>query len=344
MNGLERCLNSLNRQSIDKVPVVPQGFLFAIETSEFRMSEVVHNPENMAKALMQCWEQYDYDGIVIDFDDATLAEACGASVIFRDIEPAMVDESKPVITNWSDLDKLRLPDPNKSGRLPVWLETTRILSKQLGREVMIMGRADQGPFTLASLLRGTQNFMMDLMTEDPQPVHELIDYCTEAFTRFAKAQKDAGAHFTSMGDALAGPNLISPDLYRTFAWKPECTAVRAIQDYGISFSLHICGNTTAIIDEMLQTESKVLEIDWQVDLAEVIKKAHGQTIIMGNINPSHPIVTGTRQEVYKETIKLLQQTKGKGIWLSTGCAIGRNTPPENFEAFIRAGRDFPITT
>jgi len=37
----------------------------------------------------------------------------------------------------------------------------------VGEEVFIMGRADQGPFTMATLLRGAQQFMEDLVLEDP---------------------------------------------------------------------------------------------------------------------------------------------------------------------------------
>ena len=40
----------------------------------------------------------------------------------RDDDPAIVDESVPVVKDLRDLHKLRLPDPWKDGRLPIWLE------------------------------------------------------------------------------------------------------------------------------------------------------------------------------------------------------------------------------
>ena len=61
---------------------------------------------------------------MIDFDDASLAEACGAKVIFQDEEPAIVDETVPVVRDWTDLDTLRPPDPWNDGLLPVLLEAT----------------------------------------------------------------------------------------------------------------------------------------------------------------------------------------------------------------------------
>ena len=59
-----------------------------------------------------------------------------------------------------------MPDPQKDGRIGEWLETTQRLMDMIGDHVFIMGRADQGPFSLLALLRGAQNLMLDLMIKD----------------------------------------------------------------------------------------------------------------------------------------------------------------------------------
>ena len=124
------------------------------------------------------------------------------------------------------------------------------MNEAIGDHVFLMGSADQGPFSIACLLRGTTQFMMDLMTEDEALIGDVLDYCRRISAIFAKAQKDAGAHATSIGDAFAGPNLISPDMYRQFALEPERKLTKEVQDYGIPFSVHICGNTNGIIKDM----------------------------------------------------------------------------------------------
>ena len=237
----------LNGNIPDKLPVVPQCFMLAVETAGMKISDVNKNGRKMAEAHFISQEKYGYDGCVIDFDDATIAEAVGAKVIFRDDEPAIVDESEPVLKDLRDVYDLPIPDPFTSGRLNEWLEATRVLKEKIGDHVFIMGRADQGPFSIACLLRGTTQFMMDLMTEDRQLIQDVLDYCRKVSAVFAKAQKDAGAHATSIGDALAGPNLISPEMYRDFAWEPEKRLAEEVQAYGIPFSIHICGNTNGII-------------------------------------------------------------------------------------------------
>lgn len=336
MNSLQRCMAVLNGEIPDRLPIVPQSFMFAVETAGMKIGDVSKNGRKMAQAHIISQEKYGYDGCVIDFDDATIAEAVGAKVIFRDDEPAIVDEEQPVLKNLRDVYDMPIPDPEESGRLNEWLEATRTLVDAIGDHVFIMGRADQGPFSIACLLRGTTQFMMDLLTEDKQLIDDVLEYCRKISVVFAKAQKDAGAHVTSIGDAFAGPNLISPDMYRQFALIPEQKLTKEVQEYGIPFSIHICGNTNGIIQDMGTTGAKILEVDWMLDIKEARKLVPEDTVLMGNIDPSFPLVLGTPADVDTAVKELIEATKGRRHIISSGCAMGRNTPPENFKAFIEA--------
>ena len=336
MNSLERCMAVLNGETPDRLPIIPQCFMLAVETAGLKISDVNRNGRKMAQAHIISQEKYGYDGCVIDFDDATIAEAVGAKVIYREDEPAIVDEEQPVLKDLRDVYDMPIPDPASSGRLNEWLEATRTLSEAIGDHVFIMGRADQGPFSIACLLRGTTQFMMDLLTEDKQLIDDVLEYCRKISAVFAKAQKDAGAHVTSIGDAFAGPNLISPDMYRQFALIPEQKLAKEVQDYGIPFSIHICGNTNGIIQDMGTTGAKILEVDWMLDIKEARRLVPEDTVLMGNIDPSSPLVIGTPSDVDAAVKRLIEATKGKRHIISSGCAMGRNTPPENFKAFIEA--------
>jgi len=339
MTGIERCRAVLEGRTPDRVPVVPQCFLLALECAQVRMSEVVYSARKMVEAQVLCQERFGYDGCVIDFDDASLAEACGAKLIYRAEEPAVVDESEPVVKDLRDLDHLQLPDPWRAGRLPVWLEATQLLVERLGDRALVMGRADQGPFTLAALLSGTQRFMMALLDEtQAEAIQRLIDFSRQACARFARAQQEAGAHVTSIGDALAGPSLISPALFRRFAFEPEQRLAAEVQAGGIPLSIHICGNTSRIIGDMGATGARILEVDWQLDLGRARELVPASTVLMGNVNPADPLAFGTPAQVESAARDAIQATGGKGLWLSSGCALGRNTPPENLAALVAAAR------
>jgi len=341
MTSLERCLTVLSGGTPDRVPVIPQNFMFSLETAGIRMHEVVRNAARMAEAQAVSQERYGYDGCIIDFDDATLAEACGAKVIFRDDDPAVVDESEPRLKNLRDVATLKIPCPENDARLPVWLEATHALVERTGHQLFVMGRADQGPFTLACLLRGAQQFFLDLMSgEDDDAITDLIDYCRRACAVFAKAQKGAGAHVTSIGDSYASPNLVSPRMYRQYALQPEIELVREVQESGIPMSIHICGNTTGILPDMAKTGARILEVDWKVDMGEARRIVPPETILMGNVNPSDPMVLGTPEQVTAAARSVIEATGGRGLILSSGCALGRDTRPENMRALVAAAREF----
>jgi len=95
MTELQRCQTVLAGGMADRVPVVPQSFLFALECAGVKMCDAVRNPRRMAEALALTQAEYGYDGCVIDFDTVTMAEALGAKVHFRDNEPTSLDDAFP---------------------------------------------------------------------------------------------------------------------------------------------------------------------------------------------------------------------------------------------------------
>lgn len=337
MTHLERVQAVLQGRQPDRVPVIPQSFMFSAQEYGYNIGQINRNPRLMAEAHAFCQEKYGYDGCVIDFDDASLAEACGAKVIYRDDAVAAVDEHEPLLTDLRQVDDLALPEPEKSPRLCMWMETAQRLMEKVGDHVFVLGRADQGPFDLLTLLRGPQEFMMDLILEEEEVVHHALQWATEAHIRFAKAMRDL-THCTSMGDSYAGPNLISPAMYRQFALPYEIQVVNAVQTEDKPYSVHICGDTNLIMADMATNGARLLEVDWQVDMGNARKILPDNVTIMGNIDPSDPLVLGTPEQVLAKAKNIIESTGGKGLILSSGCAMGPNTKPENLQAMVEAAK------
>lgn len=340
MTSIERINAVLHGEMPDMLPVVPQSFIFSAAAAGYSIGQINRKPALMAKSHIICQEKYGYDGCVIDVDDASLAEACGARVNWREDDVACVDEHHPALNSLEEIGDLELPDPLKSGRLCHWLEVTERLKDAIGDHVWIMGRADQGPFSLLALLRGAQNFMLDLMTEDEEVIRRALNWAAEAHIRFALAQREAGAHATSMGDSYASPNLVSPSVFRSFALKPEQETVRRVQTDDFPFSVHVCGDTNRILQELGETGAKILELDWRTDMKKAREILPASAVMMGNVNPSYPLYTGTPEEVRAAVRSVIESTGGRGLFVSSGCAIGGNTPPENFAALVDAAREY----
>ena len=69
-------------------------------------------------------------------------------------------------------------------------------------------------------------------------------------------------------------------------------------------------------------------------------KVKEDIVLMGNLNPSDPMCIGTPEKVREQAEAVIRSTKGKGIILSSGCALGANTKPENMEALVASAKEF----
>ena len=338
MTSLERVQAVLRGEMPDRIPVIPQSFLVCARAIGSHIGQINRNPAKMAEAHRVCQEKYGYDGCIIDVDDATLAEACGAKVLFRETDVAVVDEHHPALNSLEEIDDLKLPDPEKDGRCCEWLETSERLMDLVGDHVFVMGRADAGPFSLLCLLRGTQNMMLDLLEEDEAVIHHALEWATEAHIRFARAQLKTGVHSSSMGDSYASTNLVSPDIYRKFALPYEKKVTAALRDLPGAYAIHICGDATKLLDDMGTSGADILELDWKTDMGEARRRIPENVILLGNINPSDPMYLGEPETVLAQSREIIRSTAGRGVILSSGCALGENTKEENIRAMVEAAK------
>ena len=234
------------------------------------------------------------------------------------------------------------PEIGSSRRVQVWLEAAALLRQELGSDIFIRGNCDQSPFTLASMVRGSEAWLLDLLDADQHGhVRLLLEHCTKATIQFIRLMAATGVHMVSNGDSFAGPELISPALYREFALPYEQLAARAAHDAGLPYVLHICGNTGPILPGMLATGADGLEIDYKTDSLLAHRLMAGRAVFIGNIDPSGVLALGTRAEVERKTRELLEIFADTPRFiLNAGCAIPPVTPPENLQAMIRTAQTF----
>jgi uroporphyrinogen decarboxylase len=304
------------------------------------MEQYRRDPKLAARVLADASYQFGYDCIIIDFDTCSLAEAMGASLSFPVDAPAHV--SMPPLQSLSQIRDLPIPDPHRDGRLPLWLETTRELRKIVGNDKAIMGRADQGPFGLLFQLRGHENMMMDVLDSPEEEMMEALEICAQAGARFARAQMEAGADLTSIGDSAAGESLISPTHFNLYGG-PFQKRYRELLGDGC-LSLHICGKTNSIIEGMVQSGCEVLELDHWNDMERSLSIIDQRSCVFGNLDPSSVLSQGTKQRVLDVSRKVLEYAKAK-TWkfvLCPGCLANADVPAENILAMTEAAAQWGV--
>jgi MtaA/CmuA family methyltransferase len=353
MNSLERTYTVLNGGIPDRVPVDLHNFMMTAHASGIPFPEYFKDGEAMAEGQLRAWREFGHDVLILENGTAALAEACGCQVEYMD-STAPVSHG-PAIRSLDEIDKLQVPDPYKAFPLTENLKATRIVAEEIGKQAFIIGRADQGPFSLAAMLLGMEQFLMQLAVADsarsrrPNPkaedtavkLHRLLEFALEVTTRYAYAQIEQGAHATSIGESLSGPDVCSPRTYKMFEWSYAKKMVEQLRRHDIVLAYHICGDATAIVPDMVDTGATILELDYKVDMAKVKHATEGRTTVLGPIDPSGVLALGTPDLVdqkSKEAIGILG--RNGGLILGPGCALPPATPPDNIHALVEAAKKY----
>jgi uroporphyrinogen decarboxylase len=339
MNSLERVNAVIHGKSPDRVPVCLHNFMMAAREAGIHLEKYRADPEAIAKAHLDALEKYGHDCILIDTDTTMLAEAMGAKSECAPDEPGRI--VAPAIRSLNEVDRLKVINPYTDGRIPALLEGVRLIARQVGHEVAIRGNADQAAFALACLARGIEDFLMDLAADPENPaIQRLLEICHQGHLAVHRALFKAGAHFTSMGDSLAGPDVCSPRMFDQFARPYERRLVRELAADGIFVVIHICGDTTKVLPYLSQYDFCGFELDYKTDAAKAKSTTGVRHVLFGNVDSSGVLAQGSVDMVREITRELIKVWKpGAHFVLNAGCAIPPTTPGENIRAFIRTARE-----
>ena len=190
-------------------------------------------------------------------------------------------------------------------------------------------------------MRSFPEWMIDLLTENAL-VFKLLDFCTDATRQFIHLMAQTGVDMVSNGDSFAGPDMISPEMYQKYAFPFEKKIVEEAHNLGNPYALHICGNTDAIIEKMIETGADVLELDYKSNIQlihDACKK--GNITFSGNLDPSGVLTFGTTKLVEEKTRELLTIFKDNPRFImNAGCAIPAEAPEENIKKLVEVTRNF----
>lgn len=337
MTSRERSLAALTGQPYDRIPVYLLMSDHAARTIGVSVADYQTSARLMAQGQLQAWRGYGMDLINTGPGLTGIAEAVGSRLAFPDNTPYVVGYA---VQAEQDLDRLKIPDPGCHGRLPLFLEATSTVLKTVGEQVLV-SLTTAGPFTTAANLRGTEHFLRDLR-RNPDFVHRLLRFATDSIIPFAREAIALGGRI-GLAEPVASGTLISPGQFREFALPYLKELIEAIAGLaGSAPSLHVCGNTKRIWQDMADSGAGILSLDDEVDLAEARKAVGERVALLGNIRPTASMVIGTPEDVRANVRECLAKGVGnpKGYILGMGCALPINAPPENVQALMSAARDY----
>jgi uroporphyrinogen decarboxylase len=333
MLSKERISAALQGQPTDQTPTMLHNFMMAAREYKVSMKQFRDDPVVMAEAMVRSVEKYEFDGILVDMDTVTLAGALGVPVDFPDNEPARCHRGiLPQLREWPNLPPVNIEDYMYVNN---WLEAVRLVKRYVGDDIYVRGNCDQAPFSLAGMVRGSADWMTDLYEAAEEDKTALLEYCTEATGQFIRLMAQTGCDMLSNGDSPAGPDLIPPDLYRQYAFPYEQRIVEEAHNAGLPYTLHICGNTELILEDMIATGADALELDYKTDIRRIAEVFRDRITLIGNIDPSGVLAMGSTADVRSKTRDLVRiMGPSNRFILNAGCAIPPNTPEANLRAML----------
>ncbi|WVD67537.1 uroporphyrinogen decarboxylase [Orbus wheelerorum] len=338
----DRYLRALQCQPVDCTPVwmMRQAGRYLPEYRQLRAKAgdfmtMCKNPELACEVTLQPLRRFDLDAAIIFSDILTIPDAMGLGLYFEQGEGP---KFKNPITNFNDINKLSIPDPEIE--LTYVMDAIRLARKELQGKVPLIGFAGS-PWTLATyMIEGgsskTFTKIKKMLYSDPASLHLLLDKLAESVALYLNAQIKAGAQsimiFDSWGGALSHRSYLEFSLqymHKIISLLERGTRGPSYTKDYVPVTLFTKGGGLWL-DKIMQAGCDAVGVDWTVDLSTLPKE---NIAIQGNLDPT---VLYADKVTIKNNIDLILKEFGpyNGHIFNLGHGISQDTPIESVEVLV----------
>lgn len=338
MTPKERMEAFAKGEDMDHLPLVPDmgvtmaGYIGATTTEYYSDSETIKDTE------VALFKRFEHDSVSVSTTLRGMAEAMGSVMAYSEDSLSLLKD--PVIKSEDDLDKLDVIDPWKDGQLHVLLEALEKIRDEIG-DVASIGASMTAPFSVAASVLGTER-LLKWIRKHPEALHKVMENITMNNREYIKALKSIGFS-TGFCCPVSSNDLISPKQFREFSLSYLKKNVEdVIELTGSNPGLHICGNSRMIWEDLRGIGIGNFSIDNCESLIEAKEVLGDEMVISGNVPPVDVVHLGTKEEIEESVRQCIEDGKDspKGYVMTTGCQIPKDTPIENIDYFMAAGRKY----
>ena len=249
------------------------------------------------------------------------------------------------LADWSALKTFRPPDPViQDERNPRdWAKIEQDYAELKAKGMLRWGWGER-LFDRLYALRGFENLMIDIATDDPR-LAELVEILTEYELQLVNLWLDAGvdvlAFHTDIGTQRA--LMISPAKFRRHIKPMFGRIFRRVRDAGVEVMLSSDGCLLEIVDDLIECGVSVHDPQIRANTLEGIRKGYkGRMCINLDLDRQMFMFCkpqAIRQQV-KDAVELLGAPEGGLMLWAAFCDGG--TPVENVEAMCEAFEEFGL--
>lgn len=339
MTPLERLGAFMTGKPMDRLLAIPVTCSMSGLASGMTHKEKRATGSNEAQAQIDCYKRFGNDLLITEYGLHGVGVALGSVLTDpEDSVPAIVNYALEDLSQVDTLDASKLL-LNNDKKFQMHIEATEILVGKMGHEVPT-GVLISGPFTAAASIFKTEN-LLRATRKDKENLHKLIHFCNENLKVIYREFIKRGAMIL-MCDPIASGTILNRKQYQEFVLPYTIDLVKDIHDAGGMVCYHICGDTTTIVNDMVESGCDMLSIDNRVDLNHAKREAASKVPILGNVDPVEVMYLGTPEDVERSVKECLQKGYDceNGYILATGCDLAGNLPLENIDAFMAAARTY----
>jgi len=334
--SIERFQNAIFCEKTDRPPL---GYLFfgggkwVLDYLGVSFSDVYYKANGIVKAQTMAQKMFQCDNVMSPWGCLTIeAEAFGCRIQkMKDDYPRIVER---IIKSENDLKTLSVPNPHKNGRMPLILESLRLLQKECGHRVPVIGVVCS-PFIVASELIGLENILADTLLK-PDFVHKLLDVATAACVDYVIEMIEQNIFAVMIENAYMNKTFLNVKDCKKFVFNYSEKLGREIKKHGVYVIEHNCSKEP-YLDMSIELNPDILNFGSGDILT--IKKQAPNLCLMGKVDHAHTVFYGTKYDVYKDAKRCLREGGPHGFILSTGCEIPFNAPLDNIRALAEVVKE-----
>ena len=239
-----------------------------------------------------------------------------------------------VIQSLEEIDRLKIERALQNPTMQAIIRSHHLIADTLGKETMIIP-TQWAPFTLTARILGMEPLLIATIQE-PEKLSRLIRFSTQLTWALLEPILEhpdiPGANFS---DPVASGDVVSPSTFRKFsapAIKELVNRVKAKKKYSM---VHICGNSTQVLKDVLEINPHCFSLENKVDLKAAREILGGKVCVAGNVSPTGAFLSGRPEQVQEEAKACLAAWgDGGGYILTVGCDFSKNVPMENMKALM----------
>jgi len=330
MRPRERWQRTMELKEVDRPPVccmTQSATVDQMDAINVFWPDAHTSAEKMAALGMAAHQVIGFESVRAPFCLTVEVEIMGCNVDLGRKDRTPMVKSHPF--NEDTIDEIKTPkNIAELGRAKEVVKAAKIMREKVGDELpVVIGTT--GPFTVAGHLVGTENLLLWIVT-NPDAVHAVLKKSAEVAYEYQKALDATGViDAIQQSEPSASTDMLSGEMFDEFAAPYVKRSFEGVEK--AKTVLHICGDTTALLDHMIATGVDALSIEEKVDPYRAVEIVNGRAALVGNIGVVKPLLQGTPDDVVRDTKKIVDA--GFNI-VNPGCGLAASVPKANLEAIV----------